>query len=85
MNEAKWDSFFEYKKGKGLYFLMIFPYLLMLVMMLPLSIFWFELMNFKYKVLGSISIIFLLTLTGMFKFFKFKERLQNMILEKIYN
>src|SRR5699024_214174 len=75
MNEDKWTTLFKYRKGKGLYYVMVFPYLVMLVVMFPLSLTWFELINFEYRVLGSLSVIILLTLTLVFKFPKLKESL----------
>ncbi len=76
MNGTKWDSLFRFKKGRGLYALMTFPYVIMLTIMFPLSIFWFDLINFKYRMLGSIAIIILLTITGIFKFPKLKRMLR---------
>jgi len=80
MNETKWSALFRYKNGKGLYYIMAFPYLLTLVIMFPLSKYWFELINFEYSILGTISIIILLTLTGIFKFSKLKGIIQNRLL-----
>ncbi|MFA1819363.1 hypothetical protein ACDX78_03995 [Virgibacillus oceani] len=77
MDESKWNSFFKYKKGSGLYFAMVFPYLVTLIIMFPLSVFWFDLIHFEYRISGSIFIISLLALTGLFKFPKLKGMLQN--------
>lgn len=79
MNETKWTSFFSYRKGIGYYIVLAFPYLLTVLIMFPLSKFWFELINFEYKALGSLTIVVLLTLFGMFKF----SKLKNMIREKV--
>lgn len=76
MNEAKWDALLKYRNGRGMYYVMIFPYLFTLVIIFPLSIFWFDLINFQYRVMGSISIIILLTLAGIFKFSKLKDTIQ---------
>lgn len=84
MNENKWNTLFRYRNGKGLYFLMVLPYLITLVIILPISIFWFELINFDYRILGSISIVILLTLTGIFKFSKLKGMVQNKFQENYW-
>jgi len=77
MNETKWNALFRYRKGKGLYYVMVLPYLVTLFIVYPISIFWFEWINFDYRVLGSVSIIILLSLTGIFKFSKVKDMVQN--------
>lgn len=77
MNEDKWNILFKYRKGQGLYYVMGFPYLLMLVIMFLLSMLWFKLINFEYSVLGSIAVVVLLTLTLAFKLPKLKEILNN--------
>ncbi|WP_164214677.1 hypothetical protein [Virgibacillus sp. YIM 98842] len=82
MDEAKWDAVFRFKQGKGLYLLMAIPYVIMLTIMFPLSIFWFDLINFEYRMLGSIAIIILLTITGIFKFPKLKRMLRDKYQEK---
>lgn len=73
MNETKWKSFFTYRKGIGYYIVLALPYLLTILLTFPLSIFWFELINFEYKTLGSVSIIVLQTLIGVLKFPKLKN------------
>ncbi|WP_413375888.1 hypothetical protein [Alkalihalobacillus sp. 1P02AB] len=73
MNQAKWDSFFKFRKGRGLYYVMTLPYLLTLLIMFPLSMYWFDLIDFEFKLLSSLSMIMILTLTGIFKFSKLKE------------
>lgn len=52
MNEEKWSAFFKYRNGKGLYSIMVFPYLLMISIMYPVTMFGFDLINFDYRVLG---------------------------------
>lgn len=77
MNETKWNALVRCRKGKGLYLVMVPPYLITLVILFPISMFWFELINFDYRVLGSISIIILLTLTGILKFSKLQGMVKN--------
>ncbi|WP_246596301.1 hypothetical protein [Bacillus alkalicola] len=79
MNETKWRDLFKYWKGKGLYVVMILPYLITLVIIYPLSLLWFEWINFEYSTVGAITIILLLTLTGIFKF----SKLEGMVLNRI--
>jgi len=76
MNEAKWEALFTYQKGKGMYYVMSFPYLLTLILLFPLSMFWFEWIDFEYRVAGSLSIIVLLTLTGIINFSKLRNAIQ---------
>src|SRR5699024_11947385 len=59
MNEDKWTTLFKYRKGKGLYYVMVFSYLVMLVVMFPLSLTWFDLINFYYRVFCSFFVFIL--------------------------
>lgn len=77
MNEEKWSALFKYKKGKGLYFIMIFPYLLMGVIMFPVTMLGFGLINFDYKILGYIAVIMLPILILFLNLPKFKESIVN--------
>lgn len=77
MNEEKWSSLFKYGNGKGLYFIMVFPYLLMIAIMFPVTMFGFELINFDYRVLGYIAVIMLPTLILFFKLPKLKKSIVN--------
>lgn len=77
MNEEKWSALFKYRKGKGLYFIMVFPYLLMIAIMFPVTMFGFELINFDYRVLGYIAVILLPTLILFLKLPKLKESIVN--------
>ena len=71
MNEEKWSTLFKYRKG--LYSIMVFPYVLMLALMFPISMLGFELINFDYSILGYIAVIMLPTLILLLKLPKFKE------------
>lgn len=77
MNEEKWSTLFKYRKGKGLYSIMVFPYLLMIVIMFPITMFGFEWINFDYRFLGYIAVIMLPTLILFLKLPKLKESIVN--------
>lgn len=77
MNGDKWKTLFKYGKGIGFYFMMFFPYLVMLVVMFGASQMWFDMINFKYNILGSLSVVTLLTLIILFKFPKIKDMVNN--------
>lgn len=72
MDEDKWNDLFTFGKGLGFYFMMLFPYLIMLVVMFLVSNVWFELINFEYSVLGSLSVVILLTFIMIFAFPKLR-------------
>ncbi|MCM3757524.1 hypothetical protein M3197_08480 [Sporosarcina aquimarina] len=59
MNEEKWTTLFNYKEGLGLRFMMMFPFLITSAVMFPVSIYSFNLINFKYTVLGYFAVIML--------------------------
>lgn len=59
MNEDKWTALFKYKEGQGLRFMMIFPFLITIAVMFPISIYSFNLINFEYTVLGYLAVIML--------------------------
>ncbi|VDG99741.1 Uncharacterised protein [Lysinibacillus sphaericus] len=59
MNEEKWTGLFKYKEGQGLRFMMIFPFLITIAVMFPISIYSFNLINFEYTVLGYLAVIML--------------------------
>jgi len=73
MNEEKWSALFKYRKGKGLYCIMVFPYVLMIMIMFPVTMFGFELINFEYKILGYIAVIMLPTLILFLQLPKLKK------------
>lgn len=77
MNEEKWSALFKYSNGKGLYSIMVFPYILMVAIMFPVTIFGFELIHFDYIVLGYIAVIMLPTLILFLKLPKLKESIVN--------
>lgn len=77
MNEERWSILFEYGKGKGLYSVMVIPYLLMIVVMFPVTMFGFELINFDYRVLGYIAVILLPTLLMLLTLPKLKKDIVN--------
>lgn len=56
---------------------MIFPYLVMLVVMFLVSKVWFEFINFEYSVLGSLSVVTLLTLIMISEFPKLRGIVNN--------
>lgn len=68
---------FKYRKGKGLYSIMVFPYLLMIAIMFPVSMLGFELINFDYRILGYIAVIMLPTLILLLNLPKLKESIVN--------
>ncbi len=49
----------------------------MLIIMFPVSMLWFDLINFEYKFLGSLAAIILLTVTLLFKLPKLREGIKN--------
>ncbi|PTY82506.1 hypothetical protein, partial [Heyndrickxia sporothermodurans] len=53
--------------------IMVFPYLLMISIMYPVTMFGFDLINFDYRVLGYIAVIMLPTLILFLKLPKLKE------------
>lgn len=73
MNGDKWNALFKFGKGIGFYFMMLFPYLVMLVVIFGASEMWFDMINFKYNVLGSLSVVILLTLIMIFALPKLKN------------
>ncbi|GAB4075054.1 hypothetical protein GCM10028778_25570 [Barrientosiimonas marina] len=77
MNGDKWKSLFKLGKGTGFYFMMFFPYLVMLVVLFWASQMWFDMINFKHNFLGSLSVVTLLTLILLFKFPKIKDMVNN--------
>lgn len=81
MNADKWNALFKSGKGVGFYFMMLFPYLIMLVVMFSVSKVWFELINFEYSVLGSLSVVILLTLIVIFAFPKLRDIVNNKLQE----
>ena len=81
MDEDKWNALFKFGKGKGFYFMMLFPYLVMLVVMFSVSKVWFEFINFEYSVLGSLSVVILLTLIIIFAFPKLRGIVNNKLQE----
>ncbi|PID20105.1 hypothetical protein CSV61_16425 [Sporosarcina sp. P3] len=81
MNEEKWSILFKYGKGKGLYSLMMIPYLLMIIVMFPVTMLGFELINFDYRVLGYIAVILLPTLLMFLTLPKLKKDIVNKYIE----
>ncbi|WP_280771578.1 hypothetical protein [Salipaludibacillus daqingensis] len=77
MNETKWNALFRFRENKGVYVVFIFPYLLTIVMMIPLIIVWFDMITFEYSVISSISIVMLLTISGIVKFSKLNDIVQD--------
>ncbi|RYG71289.1 hypothetical protein EU245_14575 [Lentibacillus lipolyticus] len=77
MNEEKWSALFKYKKGKGLYFIMVLPHLLTIAIMFPVTMVGFELINFDYKVWGYIAVILLPTLLLFLNLPKLKRSIVN--------
>lgn len=77
MNEEKWSALFKYKKGKGLYSIMVFPFLLMIAIMFPVTMLVFGLINFDYKILGYIAVIMLPTLILFKNLPKLKDSIVN--------
>lgn len=77
MNEEKWRTLFKYKHGKGLYSIMIFPYLLMVIIMFPITMSAFGLIGFDYKILGYLAVLLLPTLLIFANLPKLKESIVN--------
>src|SRR5690625_3760911 len=81
MDENKWNALFKFGRGTGFYFMMLFPYLVMLVAMFFLSIIWFNFLNFKYSTLSSLSVVIGLTLIMTFAFPKLRFIVKNKLQE----
>lgn len=77
MDENKWRILFNYGKGKGMYFVVVFPYIFTLLIMYPLSMLWFNLIHFEDRMLGSLGVIIILSISLIFKLPKLKERINN--------
>ena len=77
MNGQKWRAFFNYKKGLGIASIMVFPFILMIAIMFPVSMFGFELIEFDYKALGYLAVIILPTILLFVKLTKLKENILN--------
>lgn len=73
MTESKWNSLFRARNGRGIYYVLIFPYIIVIAIMFPISMAWFEIIDFEYSLLASVSIILLLGITGVFKFSKLES------------
>lgn len=56
---------------------MVFPYLLMVAIMFPVTMLGFGLINFDYKILGYITVIMLPTLILFLNLPKLKESIVN--------
>lgn len=81
MDENKWNVLFKFGKGTGFYFMLLFPYLVMLIVMFLVSKIWFDFINFEYSVLASLSVVILLTLIMIFAFPKLKSIVNNKVQE----
>lgn len=79
MDEEKWSALFKFGKGLGFYFLMLLPYLVMLIVMFLVSKIWFEFINLEYTVLGSMSVVILLTFIVIIAFPKLKSFVINQL------
>lgn len=77
MNEEKWSSFFRYRKGKRLSFIMVSPYLLVIVIMYPLTMLGFDLIHLEYRISGYIAAIMLPMLMIIFNLPKLKRNIVN--------
>lgn len=73
MNEARWEQFFSYKKGLGLYLVLVIPYFLTLAILYPPSLFWFDWLDVTYKVPTTSFIFLLLVLITLWKLPKLKD------------
>lgn len=77
MNESKWASLFKIHNGLGLYYALIIPWIITIVVMFPIIVMWFELIGMEYNILASVSIILLLFVTTAWKFYKGRADLSN--------
>ncbi|MFD1336787.1 hypothetical protein ACFQ4N_14625 [Oceanobacillus iheyensis] len=77
MNESKWTSLFKIHNGLGLYYALIIPWIITIVVMFPIIVMWFELIGMEYNILASVSIILLLFVTTAWKFYKGRANLSN--------
>ncbi|GGA64230.1 hypothetical protein [Ornithinibacillus halotolerans] len=75
MNEVKWNTVFSYRKGKGLYYILIFPYVLTIAFIFFLSIAWFNFINFEYKIVAVVSLLLITTISAVVKFSKLRGML----------
>ena len=73
MNESKWTSVFEWKDGKGMFAFLLVPYLLMLLMLFPLSVTGFTWIGFEHRYLSSVIVMVILTLTMIVKLPRLKK------------
>lgn len=78
MNETKWDHFFRYKNGFGLYLALVLPYLLTLAILYPATLVWFDWIDVTYKLAATNFIFLLLALTGLWKLPKLKQLKQKL-------
>ncbi|MBD7907879.1 hypothetical protein [Sporosarcina gallistercoris] len=81
MDENKWNAFFKYGKGTGFYFMILFPYLVMLVVLFLISKSWFDFIDFEHSVLGSLSVVLFLSLFVVFAFPKLKRLVDDKVKE----
>lgn len=81
MDETKWSTLFNVRKGTGLLYIMLLPYILMLVILFPISVVWFKTVQFEYAFSGAFTVIVLLTATLLFKLPKIKRFLIHKYLE----
>lgn len=75
MNESKWTSLFKIHKGLGLYYALIIPWIITILIMFPIIVSWFELIGIEYNMLAAVSIILLLLVTTAWKFYQGREDL----------
>ena len=73
MNESKWTSLFKIHNGLGVYYTLIIPWLITILIMFPIIVSWFELIGLEYNILASVSIVLLLLITTAWKFYKGRE------------
>ncbi|MFS0749215.1 hypothetical protein [Oceanobacillus sp. 1P07AA] len=75
MNESKWTSLFKMHKGLGLYYALIIPWLITILIMFPIIVTWFEFIGVENNMLASVSIILILLVSTAWKFYKGREDL----------
>ena len=83
MDQDKWNTLFKFGGGKGFYFMMLSPYVLMLGFMFLISKAWFEWLAFKYSMLDALGVVVVLTFIMARGFPKLQDIVNNKVQETI--
>ncbi|WP_297522902.1 hypothetical protein [uncultured Clostridium sp.] len=77
MDGEKWNRTLGYKTGSGLYYILAGTYIFTVLVMLPISVIWFNVVGIENPILGSVIIMVALTVSGGIKFPKIKAMIQS--------